>query len=135
MPLWVRPDLFPPDHTVSTLSSFDSVDVPIDSGSFTVIPGAWGSQPEAWVLSNETVDMAGKPASAVPADCMQALQTGKASHPALLDCLTSHGIRIAVTYQPASRYWAFQWTETAIYVALALVLAGICFWWIRRSFA
>lgn len=65
---------------------------------------------------------------------MQAMQvaSGKASHPALLDCLASHGIQIAVTYQPTSRYWAFQWTETAIYVALALALAGYCFWRIRR---
>ena len=132
MPLWVRPQLFPPDHMVATLGSFDSIDVPIDSGTFTVIPNGWGSQPEAWVLSNGAVDMAGKPVSAVPADCMQVLQSGKASHPALLDCLASHGIRVAVTYQPASRYWAFQWTETAIYVALALALAGYCFWWIRR---
>jgi len=132
MPLWVRPNLFPPDRTVSTLSTFDSVDVPIDSGTFTVIPDGWGSQPEAWVLSNAAVDMAGKPVSAVPADCMQALQSGKASHPALLDCLTSHGIRIAVTYQPASRYWAFQWTETAIYLGLALALAAYCFWRLVR---
>ena len=132
VPLWVRPQLFPPDHMVATLSSFDSIDVPIDSGTFTVIPDGWGSQPEAWVLSNGAADMAGKPVSAVPADCMQAMQTGKASHPALLDCLASHGIRVAVTYQPASRYWAFQWTETAIYVALALALAGYCFWRIRR---
>lgn len=132
MPLWVRPQLFPPDHMVATLSSFDSIDVPIDSGTFTVIPDGWGSQPEAWVLSNRAVDMAGKPVSAVPADCMQAMQSGKASHPALLDCLASHGIRVAVTYQPASRYWAFQWIETAIYVALALALAGYCFWRIRR---
>jgi len=132
MPLWVRPHLFPPDQTVATLSSFDSVDVPIDSGTFTVIPDGWASQPEAWVLSNQAVDMAGKPVSAVPADCMQAMQSGKASHPALLDCLTSHGIRIAVTYQPASRYWAFQWTETAIYVAVALALTGYCFWRLVR---
>jgi hypothetical protein len=36
-----------------------------------------------------------------------------------------------VTYQPASRYWAFQWVETAIYLALALLLAGLCFVRIR----
>ena len=42
-------------------------------------------------------------------------------------CLTSQGIREAVTYQPASRYWPFQRTETAIYLALALALAGYCF--------
>jgi hypothetical protein len=41
-------------------------------------------------------------------------------------------MRIAVTYQPASRYWALQWIETAIYVALAVALAGYCFWRISR---
>jgi hypothetical protein len=27
----------------------------------------------------------------------------------------------------ASRYWLFQWTETGIYLAAALALAGYCF--------
>jgi hypothetical protein len=43
-----------------------------------------------------------------------------------------HGIREAVTYQPASRYWRFQLTETAIFLALALALAGYCFRRLRR---
>ena len=46
---------------------------------------------------------------------------------AFVDCLGRHGIREAITYQPASRYWPFQWTETAIYLALALALTGYCF--------
>jgi hypothetical protein len=128
MPLWVRPQLFPPDHTVATLSSFSSVDVPIDTGTFTVIPNGWDSQPEAWVLSSGAVNAAGKPVSAVPAACMQVMTGAKASHDALLGCLGSHGIRLAVTYQPASRYWTLQGIESAIYLALALVLAGYCFW-------
>jgi hypothetical protein len=37
-----------------------------------------------------------------------------------------------ITYQPASRFWAFQWYETAIFLALAVILAGVCFWRIRR---
>jgi hypothetical protein len=37
-----------------------------------------------------------------------------------------------VTYQPASRFWPLQWAETGIFMALALVLAGFCFCWIRR---
>jgi hypothetical protein len=47
--------------------------------------------------------------------------------------MASHGIRIAATYQPAGRYWAFQGTETAIYLALALALAGYCFRRLNRS--
>ena len=134
MPLWIRPNLFPPDHMNAAFSSFDSLDVPIENNTFTAIPDGWGSQPESWILSTRAVNAAGTPVSVVPADCLRAMEaaSGKASHPALLDCLTGHGIRIAVTYQPASRYWAFQWTETGIYLALALALAGYCLWRIRR---
>jgi len=134
MPLVGRPHLFPPDHTNAAFSSFDSLDVPIENNTFTAIPNGWGDQPEAWVLSTGAVNPSGTPVSAVPADCLQAMEaaSGKASHPALLDCLSSHGIQIAVTYQPANRYWAFQWTETAIYIVLALAMAGYCFWRIRR---
>jgi hypothetical protein len=32
----------------------------------------------------------------------------------------------------ASRYWPFQWYEMAIFIGLALILAGFCLWWIRR---
>jgi hypothetical protein len=37
-----------------------------------------------------------------------------------------------VTYRPASRFWALQWYETAIFLGLALALAGFSFRWIRR---
>ena len=37
-----------------------------------------------------------------------------------------------VTYQPAGRFWALQWTETGVFLAVALVLAGFCLWSIRR---
>ena len=43
------------------------------------------------------------------------------------------GIRAAVTYQPASRYWPLQLIETGIFLALALVLAGFCFWRLGRG--
>jgi hypothetical protein len=42
------------------------------------------------------------------------------------------GYRQQVTYQPASRFWRFQWYETGIYTALALALAGFCFWRLRH---
>lgn len=40
-----------------------------------------------------------------------------------------HGV---ATYQPASRYWPFQIYETALFVVLALALAGVSYWWLRR---
>jgi hypothetical protein len=46
--------------------------------------------------------------------------------------MASHGIRETITYQPASRYWPLQWIETGIFLALALALAGFCFWRLDR---
>jgi hypothetical protein len=50
-------------------------------------------------------------------------------------CVAQLRIRDVLTYQPASRYWTFQWYELAIYLGLALILAGICFSWVRRRLA
>jgi hypothetical protein len=41
-------------------------------------------------------------------------------------------LRQLVTYQPAGRFWVFQWIETAIYAALAIVLAFVSFFQVRR---
>ena len=35
-------------------------------------------------------------------------------------------------YQPASRFWAFQGFEAAIFVLLALALVGFAIWWVLR---
>ncbi len=37
-----------------------------------------------------------------------------------------------VSYQPADRFWTFQTIETALFVVLALALAGVCAWWVRH---
>ncbi|MGC1184692.1 MAG: hypothetical protein WBA31_06005, partial [Candidatus Dormiibacterota bacterium] len=50
-------------------------------------------------------------------------------------CMDQLGVRDLLTYQPAGRYWSFQWYEFVIFVALALLLVGICFWWVRRRIA
>jgi hypothetical protein len=41
-------------------------------------------------------------------------------------------LRDLIAYQPAGRFWPLQWYETAIFVALAAILAGVCLWRIRR---
>jgi hypothetical protein len=50
----------------------------------------------------------------------------------VLPCLAAHGYRGYVTYQPASRFWAFQGIETGIYVVLAAALLGVTFWVLKR---
>jgi hypothetical protein len=40
-------------------------------------------------------------------------------------CLAAHGYRAFISYQPASRYWAFQGIETGIFVLLAAALIAV----------
>jgi len=46
--------------------------------------------------------------------------------------LSAKSYHEVVTYQPASRFWTFQTIETALFVVLALMLAGGCAWWVRH---
>jgi hypothetical protein len=42
-------------------------------------------------------------------------------------CLASHGFRTLITYQSASRFWAFQGIEASIFIALAAVLIAVVY--------
>jgi ABC-type transport system involved in multi-copper enzyme maturation permease subunit len=128
MPLWIRPQLFPARHTVISVASLHGISLQqggLNGSSFNLGTGDLPGQPGAWLLSSGAVNAAGQAISTTPAACTT--QSTENDTSAFLDCLGSHGIREAVSYQPASGYWAFQWTETAIYLALALALAGYCF--------
>lgn len=128
MPLAIRPHLFPPAHTTQALAAnFSGQQSVAPGGEFAFALDHIDSEPGAWILSSGAVDAAGQPVSVMPADCVHASTTGDPTQ-----CLASHGIKIAVTYQPTSRYWPIQWTETGIYLALALALAGFCYWRIGR---
>jgi hypothetical protein len=85
------------------------------------------------------VDINGVPASALPASCQKLIPNGGvafggpsggpsgAQMHAVTSCMQLAGFRQFVTYQPASRYWAFQGIETGIFVALAAALIAITF--------
>jgi hypothetical protein len=50
-------------------------------------------------------------------------------------CIATHsclaGYHQTITYQSASRYWPFQWAETALFFGVAVILIALCFWWIN----
>jgi len=50
----------------------------------------------------------------------------------LIKTLSNTGTTQVTSYQPASRYWAFQSIEAGIYVALTLAVLGVAVWLINR---
>jgi hypothetical protein len=66
----------------------------------------------------------GVPLPAIPPAC-QGFFTGKLNPRGMISCVSAHGIRGFITYQPASRYGAFQGIETGIFVVLAAALIGV----------
>jgi hypothetical protein len=94
-----------------------------------MIVQAAANKPGAWILSNQSIDRAGHAFTGPPtAACLS--QTN--SFQACQASVARLHLRQLVTYQPASRFWALQRYETAIFLAAALALAGICFWWVSR---
>ncbi len=129
MPLLIRPHLFPPAHLTQSLAeNFSGQQSAAPGGRFTFTLDYIDSEPGAWIFSSGAVNAAGRPVSIMPAAC--AATAGPNGDPT--PCLASHGIGIGVSYQPTSRYWPIQWTETGIYLALALALTGFCYWRIGR---
>jgi hypothetical protein len=53
----------------------------------------------------------------------------------LAECLTPHGYTQWTSYQPASRFWAFQWIEAGWLFALSALLIGATVWLVRRRAA
>lgn len=151
---WVRPQLMAPDHLSMPLTAAQRFGFAIEPAGVTFVASGTPSIPNAWVLSSRVIDATGRAPTAqslhqfVEAKCPiiaappPPVSSGVSpgghaaigNQAAFQACIArlSTAFHEAVTYQPADRYWAFQWYETAIFVGLALVLAGFCLWWIRR---
>jgi ABC-type transport system involved in multi-copper enzyme maturation permease subunit len=140
----IRPNLFPTSQTVATIAATGAnVSLTASPGlafTATTVPGHLG----AWIISSDGVNAAGQPVSSVPAACEPLVPQTNVTHigrgpttsapgsNTLNNCVASHGIRVAESYQPASHYWPLQLSETGMYLALALALAGFCFWRLNR---
>ncbi len=57
---------------------------------------------------------------------------GKPSQESVLQCLIQHGYTQWTRYQPASRFWPFQWIEGGWLLALAFLLIAVTVWLARR---
>ncbi len=124
-PTVVRPHLIPPATSTSTVSVNLSTAAMGHNGQLTApVTG----QPGAWIISNQTITPSGQ-VFGLPD--VAACSTGTQQQCDAF--LATQHLRQRITYQPASRFWAFQACETAIFIVLALALAGFCAGRIRRS--
>jgi hypothetical protein len=53
----------------------------------------------------------------------------------LAQCLSRHGYTLWTTYQPASRFWPFQWIEGGWLLVLSVLLIAATVWLVRRRAA
>ena len=61
-----------------------------------------------------------------------AVGPGKPSPGTLAQCLSRHGYTQWTSYQPASRFWPFQWIEGGWLLALSVLLIAATVWLVRR---
>jgi hypothetical protein len=117
---WIRP------HLRASLHASGALQPPPAIGAKALDPEAGITHPGDWIISNQILDPSGHATHRIginPESTCFATRT----------CLADY--RHTVTYQPANRYWSFQWIEMSIYLGLAALLVGFCFWWIRRRIA
>jgi hypothetical protein len=88
------------------------------------VPGGWALQDAAQVYKAD-----GSPYTGTDAQPCVAQAGDRAATDA---CIVAQHLHFAHAYQPAGRYWTFQWIELALYVTLSLLLAGFGFGWLRR---
>lgn len=81
-----------------------------------VVEGA-ESMPGTYVSGSAFLSPSGVETDVVP-------ECAGAGRDEYLSCVRDAGYRSVLFYQPADRYWRFQWTETGILVLASVLLAG-----------
>ncbi|MER6663087.1 ABC transporter permease [Amycolatopsis japonica] len=145
VPIVVRPHLLPSIDATLELSPSTVDGIGRNPNTGVLHFEAKAPDPGGWLLAGETVDAAGKPVENVtmptssgpcsPSAPPGGRGTGADPMDLCLAEINRLGYRQHVIYHPPTRFWPFQWIESALYLALALGLAGFCFWWIRRRLA
>jgi ABC-2 family transporter protein len=149
--LWVRPHLLSPVHKTVSLLTGHQFGFESSNGSALRLIARGASVGNGWTLSTRLVTDTGRALTpAANAAFMHRYCSGIGLPPAgppgsggghqfvdvtKIDACRTQAARmfhLAVTYQPAGRYWTFQWLETGIFVVLALLAAVGCYWWVTR---
>jgi H+/Cl- antiporter ClcA len=100
-------------HYMSPVTTVNGLDEP------TGLPSG------AWVKSSDLVLHGQVLRGPVRADPTCALRDVR-------ECMTQRGYQMRTVYQPAGRYWTFQWIEFGIFAGLAVILVAVAVVVLRR---
>jgi hypothetical protein len=128
---WIRQDYMSPVTTTYSIGAN-----PLPSGAFWQLAQGWrGPGGPISVPNSDNIPMVanGFPVSDMPAACLtHGPFGGTLPVQNAVSCLTQHGYTQYLTYQPADRYWPFQFIEAGIFLALAAALIAVTFAVINR---
>jgi hypothetical protein len=91
-----------------------------------------------WWTKDGRFAFAGNPPNNLLNQFCSSLQAGKAGPPGqgfaqqMAQCLAQHGYTQWTSYQPASRFWPFQWIEGGWLLALSALLIAASIWLVHR---
>jgi hypothetical protein len=106
---------------------------PLVTSSANVPGSAW--MLSQWWTRDGKFAFGGYPPDSVLSRFCSALPSGPFGKPlqqTYIQCLTQHGYTQWTSYQPASRFWPFQWIEGGWLLALSALLIAATVWLVRR---
>ena len=129
---WVRQHYMTPVTTIYNITQ--SIIAPPKGAAWILGQGMRGPNGPLAVPGGGSAQVVGGgfPVADIPAACQAYFTQGGGPQAKLFSCLTSHGYSQYITYQPAARYWPFQFIEAGIFVALAAALIAVAFAVINR---
>ncbi|TDD79159.1 ABC transporter permease subunit [Actinomadura rubrisoli] len=140
VPNLIRPHYMPPETTALPMTA-QNINQAKNLGSITGAPAIGGLQvpgaPDAWVSEISplrTADGRTVPGSDFNGCLNSAPKTGaEGTFGDTAVCLSKLDLHVDFQYQPGSRYWTFQATETGLYLVVGAVLTAVALRRVRRS--
>jgi len=137
---WIRPHFDAAVRSVISLNQSSDIGVGFLGKGQVALRFFPPDLPNAWLLSSTVSNAAGQQTAGtvLAQQCPSLLKAQNGSgdmNRAIISCAgtLAKTFHQTLLYQPASRYWPFQWAELGLFTALAAILVGFTAWRLRRQ--